>query len=63
MPRKKQVEISLIGISSSIQLRKALADSLDFPTFYGCNWDAFWDAITGLVEMPMLIKFIGWSEF
>ena len=63
MSRVKQVEISLVGISSPTQLHKVLAEFLGFPTFYGCNWDAFWDAITSLVEMPLLIKFIGWSEF
>ncbi|MER6991322.1 barstar family protein [Saccharopolyspora hirsuta] len=26
------------------------------------NWDAFWDAITGLVELPDEITFIGWDS-
>jgi RNAse (barnase) inhibitor barstar len=26
------------------------------------NWDAFWDSITGLVEMPDRIVFAGWDE-
>jgi RNAse (barnase) inhibitor barstar len=63
MSRVKQVEISLVGISTSAQLHKVLAESLGFPIFYGCNWDAFWDIITDLIEMPLLIRFIGWSEF
>ena len=63
MSRVKLVEISLVGISSSAQLHKVLAESLGFPTYYGSNWDAFWDAITSLFEMPLLIEFIGWSEF
>lgn len=26
------------------------------------NWDAFWDAITGLVEMPGHVRFLGWDS-
>jgi RNAse (barnase) inhibitor barstar len=40
-----------------------LADKLSFPSFYGKNWDAFWDAITGLVEMPGQLTFINYSHF
>lgn len=25
------------------------------------NWDAFWDAITGLVEMPPKLILVGWE--
>lgn len=27
------------------------------------NWDAFWDSITGLVDMPRTIIFKGWEVF
>lgn len=26
------------------------------------NWDAFWDAITGLVEMPNKLVLFGWAN-
>ncbi|EAD2031189.1 hypothetical protein Y843_08530 [Listeria monocytogenes] len=29
---------------------------------YGGNWDAFWDTITGLVELPEKIIFEHWSD-
>ena len=25
-----------------------IRDALDFPDYYGCNWDAFWDCITDM---------------
>ncbi|MFD8087798.1 hypothetical protein ACFV4F_39620 [Kitasatospora sp. NPDC059722] len=26
------------------------------------SWDAFWDAVTGLVVMPRELVFTGWAE-
>jgi ribonuclease inhibitor len=59
--RREVVEIDLSAISTSRELQLLLARSLDFPGFYGCNWDAFWDAITGLVAMPRRLRLVGWS--
>ena len=42
------------------ELHLKFKTELDFPDFYGMNWDAFWDTITGLIEMPdelILINF------
>ncbi|MFG2817867.1 barstar family protein [Kitasatospora sp. NPDC048365] len=44
------------------QLHELLGRELDFPSFYGRNWDAFWDAVTGLVEIPSHLRFIGWAR-
>ena len=40
---------------------RTLMTALAFPGFYGRNWDAFWDAITGLVEMPNTLRLEGWQ--
>ncbi|WP_237044288.1 barstar family protein [Aquipseudomonas alcaligenes] len=63
MSRAQLIEIDLRAISSPEELHSLLMRSLNFPGWYGSNWDAFWDAITGLVEMPSTIKFLGWHEF
>ncbi len=63
MARQPLIEINLGAISSPQELHVVLAEKLNFPTWYGANWDAFWDAITGLVEMPLSIHLIGWDEF
>jgi RNAse (barnase) inhibitor barstar len=57
------IEIDLTNVSSSEELHTALKEALEFPSFYGMNWDAFWDAITGLVEMPETLRFKGWAVF
>jgi len=48
--REAELTIELIGVCSSRALHKRVMTALRFPDFYGHNWDAFWDAITGLVE-------------
>lgn len=63
MTRPTLVTIDLSEINSSRQLHAALAAALGFPSCYGMNWDAFWDAVTGLVEMPQQIELRGWPAF
>jgi len=63
MPRTPLVEINLRAAASSQELHAILMKSLDFPDWYGCNWDAFWDAITALVEMPLEPVLTGWRDF
>ncbi|WP_017557454.1 barstar family protein [Nocardiopsis baichengensis] len=49
-------------VSSSHRLHMILKLALGFPDMYGHNWNAFWDAITGLVPIPGRIRLCGWSE-
>lgn len=40
-----------------------LKEKLEFPDFYGENWDAFWGCITGFVfPLPNKMIFEGWSK-
>ena len=59
--RREVVEIDLSAATTSRELHRLLARSLDFPDFYGHNWAAFWDAITGLVGMPRRLRLVGWA--
>lgn len=60
--RPPQVKIDLAGVTSARELHERLAAALGFPAFYGHNWDAFWDAITGLVAMPRRLVIHGWRD-
>jgi len=60
--RKTEIIINVENITTSQQLQTVLMEGLDFPDFYGKNWDAFWDAITGLVELPENIIFENWKK-
>ncbi|MGK5035120.1 barstar family protein [Janthinobacterium sp. LB3P118] len=55
--------IDLSDINTARQLHASLAAALAFPPMYGMNWDAFWDAITGLVAMPQQLELRGWQTF
>jgi ribonuclease inhibitor len=55
------IKIDLSGVMTVQDLHLELARALNFPDFYGQNWDAFWDTITGLVEMPRVLRFYGWQ--
>ena len=54
--------IDCSDIMTMEELHIVLADKLNFPDFYGHNWNSFWDAITGLVNMPNRIFFISYSS-
>ncbi|MFO6497607.1 barstar family protein [Bacillus sp. HSf4] len=60
--RKEKITLDVSNIQDSNELHNALKEKLEFPDFYGMNWDAFWDAITGLVELPKTIIFEGWGN-
>lgn len=61
MTRLQRMDIDLSAVTSTAELHATLRDALDFPDWYGANWDAFWDAITGLVEMPVQLQLHGWD--
>lgn len=61
--RKDEVTVDLSDVSSSLELQNRLITSLGFPGRYGRNRDAFWDAITGLVDMPHRLRFVGCPDF
>ena len=62
MARISLISIDLSKVTNSQGLQLLLMERLDFPGWYGCNWDAFWDAITALVEMPETLELNGWAD-
>ncbi len=61
--RRELIEIDLSDVSDSKALHELLKEALGFPSFYGNNWAAFWDSITGLIEMPIRLRLNGWQQF
>ena len=62
MTRPQQIAIALGDVLTAEALHERLMTALNFPSFYGCNWDAFWDAITGLVALPHVLRMEGWTQ-
>jgi RNAse (barnase) inhibitor barstar len=60
---KNTVTIDLTGINSKAAIHQALKQHLGFPDWYGPSWDALWDAIIAVVEMPDEVVLRNWQEF
>ncbi|MGW5124687.1 barstar family protein [Streptomyces sp. NPDC004069] len=56
------ITIDVSGVTDERALHLLLKRELGFPDFYGMNWAAFWDAITGLVQIPEHVRFLGWDQ-
>lgn len=62
----KSNELKSIDMSQVVNnkhLHDLFVEKLHFPKFYGNNWDALWDSITGLVEMPNKLILYNWDQF
>mgnify|MGYP002514519226 FL=1 len=42
-----------------MQIHYIIKEALDFPDYYGQNWDAFWDCLTDMYGDPIHIEIIG----
>ena len=56
------ITIDVSEVADERALHLLLKRELGFPDVYGMNWDAFWDAITGLVSIPNHVRFLGWNQ-
>jgi ribonuclease inhibitor len=57
------VAIDLSGINTKVAIHQAFKQHLGFPDWYGPSWDALWDAIIAVVEMPDEVVLLNWQEF
>lgn len=56
---RKKYTIDFTNVQYYSEMHKIIQKSLDFPDYYGCNWDAFWDCLTNMVRRPVHIEIIG----
>lgn len=59
----RTIVIDVSNIKSPRQFQKLLKEKLQMPSFYGMNWDAYWDAITGLISLPDYLVLEGWNVY
>lgn len=55
-------EISLANIGDVRSLHELLKRELSLPSYYGMNWDAFWEVINDCVVLPRRIIFRRWNH-
>lgn len=58
MNRPRAIIVDVSEIAASEELHKLFAKTLKFPTYYGSNFNAFWDCITDEAQSTMPKKLI-----
>ncbi len=61
--RARHIEIDLADVATLEQLHALLMQRLEFPYYYGKNWDAFWDVVTEPDRLPEILTLRGWAVF
>ena len=56
---KELYTIDFTNVQNYLELHFIIREALDWPDYYGCNWDAFWDCLTNMVGRPVHIEIIG----
>ena len=51
--------IDFTNVNHYLEMHLIIREALDWPDYYGCNWDAFWDCLTNMVGRPIHIEIIG----
>lgn len=60
--KEKVYTLDFTKVNHFLEVQHIIKDSLNFPEYYGYNWDAFWDCLHDLEDYPMRIKIIGLEE-
>ena len=56
---KEKYTIDFSNVNHYLEMHFVIRQALDFPDYYGCNWDAFWDCLTDMYGEPIHIEIIG----
>ena len=56
---KELYTIDFTNVQHYLEMHFVIRNALDWPDYYGCNWDAFWDCLTNMVGRPVHIEIIG----
>ena len=56
---KEKYTIDFTNVKNYLEMHFVIREALDWPEYYGCNWDAFRDCLTNMVGRPIYIEIIG----
>ena len=56
---KEKYTIDFTNVNYYLEMHAVIWYALEFPDYYGCNWDAFWDCLTDMYGDPIHIEIIG----
>lgn len=57
------VTVDLKGVKTPMQFQLVIKQMLCMPDFYGMNWEAYWDSVTGLITLPDELILNGWHIY
>ena len=60
---KNVITIHMNTVKTPKEFQQEIRKSLSMPSYYGLNWDAFWDGISGLIKMPDELILEGWHIY
>jgi ribonuclease inhibitor len=55
--------IDLTHVDTKTAFHLLVKRELGFPDWYGPSWDAFWDAIIAVIQMPDEVVLLNWEKF
>ena len=55
----KKYTLDFTDVNYYSEMHFVIKKSLDFPDYYGYNWDAFWDCLSEMYYEPVHIEIIG----
>ena len=55
--------LDLSGLVTKADLHMFFKRELAFEDWYGVSWDAFWDSIIAIADMPELLTLQHWQDF
>ena len=56
---KEKYTLDFRKVKTYLEMHFLIREVFDFPDYYGCNWDAFWDCLTNMIGRPIHIEIIG----
>lgn len=57
---KEKYTLDFTNVKNYYEIHQVIEKELDFPDYYGANWDAFWDCATDMVsDKGLNIEIIG----
>ena len=55
----KKYTIDFTNVNYYLEMHAVIWKALNFPDYYGCNWDAFWDCLSDMYGDSIHIEIIG----
>ncbi len=59
---KELYTLDFSNVTTHREFHFLIWEELDFPDYYGCNWDALWDCIRDMIGDPIHIEIKGFDN-